>query len=53
MIRQAQVVDQLRDPGHDARAARKLAQEGKTAGRRRIPERARDEEALSTLLERP
>ena len=53
MIGQAKVVDQLRDPGHDPGAFRKLAQERKTPGRCRIAEGARDEEAFSTLLERP
>ena len=32
VIGQSEVVDQLRDPGHDARALRELAQERKTPG---------------------
>ena len=52
-IGQAEVLDQLRDAGHDPGATRELAQVRQAAGRRRGIDAARHQEAFAPLLERP
>ena len=50
---QPEVVEQLRDTGHDPREPRPVAKEAVAAGGRRGIDRAGHEEALTALLERP
>ena len=52
-VRQAEVGDELRDPGDDPGPVGELAQERQAAGGRRGIDGPRDEEAVAALLERP
>ena len=53
VVGQTEVVDELRDPGHDPCGVAELAEEGQASRRRRRVDRTGDEVAVTALLERP